>query len=157
MAYDRVTATAEDNPDETWALVLLDLDKFKEINDTKGHQMGDEVLANVSRHWANSIHLREGDVLARIGGDEFLAFIKTSFQASSEGNDNRHAHSEDHAIEGFIKHTRRESALAGEQLQVGPIEVSIGHAKWRPGLELSELKQAADANMYEDKRDRRQL
>lgn len=54
---------------EVYALALLDLDKFKQINDTFGHPMGDEVLAHLARLMVESIE--PTDFAARIGGDEF--------------------------------------------------------------------------------------
>jgi diguanylate cyclase (GGDEF)-like protein/PAS domain S-box-containing protein len=53
------------------AIAYLDLDGFKAVNDAKGHQVGDKLLIEVSRWMKES--LREGDTLARIGGDEFVA------------------------------------------------------------------------------------
>lgn len=55
------------------AVVFLDLDGFKAVNDTHGHQVGDELLITVSQRMKTA--LREGDTLARIGGDEFLAVL----------------------------------------------------------------------------------
>jgi diguanylate cyclase (GGDEF)-like protein len=58
------------NEDDFFALFFLDLNKFKVINDTYGHQMGDNVLIEVSRRLIKNID--EGDFLARLGGDEFV-------------------------------------------------------------------------------------
>ena len=55
------------------ALVLADLDRFKEINDTLGHQNGDLILQQVSTRLRNA--LRESDTIARLGGDEFAALL----------------------------------------------------------------------------------
>jgi two-component system cell cycle response regulator len=55
---------------ESFAVMLADLDFFKQVNDRHGHAAGDEVLCAVTRHLR--AHLREGDMLARIGGEEFL-------------------------------------------------------------------------------------
>ncbi|MFZ4625144.1 MAG: EAL domain-containing protein [Rhodoferax sp.] len=55
------------------AVVLLDLDGFKAINDTHGHGAGDKLLVNLCAHMKAA--LREGDTLARIGGDEFVALL----------------------------------------------------------------------------------
>ncbi|MDD2667469.1 EAL domain-containing protein [Zoogloea sp.] len=61
------------------AVVFLDLDSFKEVNDTHGHGVGDELLITVSQRMKSA--LREGDTLARIGGDEFVAVLVDLEQA----------------------------------------------------------------------------
>ena len=55
------------------ALIMLDLDRFKKINDTLGHDFGDEVLLVVSNRLSSMV--REGDTLARLGGDEFVMLL----------------------------------------------------------------------------------
>ncbi len=55
------------------ALLMLDIDEFKEINDTHGHLVGDEVINQVAR--VLNSHVREGDILARLGGDEFAIIL----------------------------------------------------------------------------------
>lgn len=60
---------------EQHALMYLDLDKFKEVNDTLGHEMGDELLKHFAARLANN--LRENSVICRIGGDEFLILIQS--------------------------------------------------------------------------------
>ena len=62
------------NKDTILALFFIDLDKFKNINDSLGHKVGDEVLKMVSKRFANSI--RGEDTLARLGGDEFMVIIE---------------------------------------------------------------------------------
>ncbi|MEA3228056.1 MAG: EAL domain-containing protein [Campylobacterota bacterium] len=63
-----------------FALLFIDLDQFKKINDTLGHHIGDKVLVEASSRFENSI--REEDTLARLGGDEFIIILKniTSIQ-----------------------------------------------------------------------------
>lgn len=58
---------------ESFAVMVADLDFFKQVNDRYGHAAGDRVLCEVTRHLR--AHLREGDMLARIGGEEFLIVV----------------------------------------------------------------------------------
>jgi diguanylate cyclase (GGDEF)-like protein len=70
-------------PTGAFALLYLDLDRFKVINDSLGHQVGDELLVAVSTRLASC--LREGDVLARLGGDEF-AILLNRLQTEQQAN-----------------------------------------------------------------------
>jgi diguanylate cyclase (GGDEF)-like protein/PAS domain S-box-containing protein len=58
------------------AIIYMDIDSFKNINDTLGHTIGDEVLIEISKRLDHIIH--EPDIVARIGGDEFLLFLNIS-------------------------------------------------------------------------------
>jgi len=60
-------------PDDGFGVMIMDLDGFKEVNDTFGHQHGDQLLREVSRRLATVI--RPGDTVARLGGDEFALLI----------------------------------------------------------------------------------
>ena len=57
----------------TLCIMMLDLDHFKQINDEKGHQSGDEILIGVANSLKNN--LREADVICRYGGDEFIVAL----------------------------------------------------------------------------------
>lgn len=66
-------ALARDLPYHMLAVVMIDLDHFKPINDTYGHEMGDKVLIEVAQQLKNST--RDSDVVARLGGDEFVILL----------------------------------------------------------------------------------
>jgi diguanylate cyclase (GGDEF)-like protein/PAS domain S-box-containing protein len=75
LFYDRfsqVLAHARRNQ-EQFAVILLDLDKFKEINDRFGHGVGDQLLLDVAERLTSQ--MRDGDTVARFGGDEFLLLL----------------------------------------------------------------------------------
>lgn len=75
LLHDRLEmAIRHSNRRETLlAVVFMDLDGFKEVNDQHGHHMGDVLLKALAQRWQHL--LREGDTLARLGGDEFVAVI----------------------------------------------------------------------------------
>lgn len=75
-----IARSARDN--SPFAVLLLDLDRFKEINDTLGHGVGDEVLKIVARRMQTG--LRESDTVARIGGDEFSFILMGADQQDAE-------------------------------------------------------------------------
>jgi diguanylate cyclase (GGDEF)-like protein len=74
-AFNRALAGIHHRPGATraGALVLIDLDNFKQVNDRLGHQRGDEVLRDVAR--AIQRRVRDTDVVARLGGDEFAVVL----------------------------------------------------------------------------------
>lgn len=68
--------------DSTWGCLVVDVDRLKQLNDTRGHQAGDEALIQIGRFLA--AHLRPGDAVVRLGGDEFLVLLSGVELASVE-------------------------------------------------------------------------
>jgi len=73
-AREEIRAQMKVNPEARYALAILDLDHFKDANDTYGHSFGDKVLCALADRLRQAI--RGGDVAARVGGDEFLIFLE---------------------------------------------------------------------------------
>src|SRR3954464_3543651 len=114
------------------ALVVLDLDRFKQINDTWGHPVGDEALVRLAQHV--EAELRAGDICGRVGGDEFvLALVRADA----------------HSAERVLGRLRR----ALENVTVGPagerLAFSAGIAEFpRHATERDQLVRCADAALY---------
>ena len=114
------------------ALLLLDLDGFKPVNDQYGHEMGDQILRQVAQRFSRS--LPTGSVLARLGGDEFGVIV-----LGDEGSTLEVAR----ALKATLSYP---FVVGGNQIS---ISVSIGHVR---NDKNGDLLQRADAAMYEAKR-----
>ena len=118
------------------ALLFMDLDRFKEVNDTHGHRMGDRLLVTVAQRLSNC--LRSTDLLARVGGDEFVLLI--------EGEDPQ---SDAEEIAGRIISSISEPYLLdGRELAIG---ISVGIAISRDGIDCKSLIARADLALYRSK------
>ena len=117
------------------SLLFVDVDNFKAINDTLGHDTGDQVLQYVARFLKR--HIREADYVFRWGGDEFLVLITCPEEEARQKAD-------------ALKLAFGEAAADGQLpsnigLSVGAVEVPSGTTDLRP------LLTEADARMYKDK------
>lgn len=120
------------------AFLMMDLDRFKQVNDVYGHQYGDDLLAQIAR--SISQNLRGGDVATRMGGDEFVILA-------------RNLSGEQDALE-VARSLTRAIADCGSQMDI-PFETgaSIGIALIpRDGLDFNALYRKADEAMYAAKK-----
>lgn len=121
----------------SFAILFLDLDRFKDINDTHGHSTGDALLAEVVR--SLSAHLRQDDMLARVGGDEFMVILPGANIDTAR-----------HTAERLIKAFSEPFLVHGRKLQAS---CSIGAAVFPThGNAREDLIKCADTAMYEAKR-----
>jgi diguanylate cyclase (GGDEF)-like protein len=114
------------------SILVLDIDHLKAINDAHGHEMGDKILIAVAR--AASGVLRGGDLLARTGGDEFLAVVADADESVAR------------RVAGRIT-----EAVARLKVQGVGTSVSIGYACCGKNGDIDRLRQQADEAMYEAK------
>jgi diguanylate cyclase (GGDEF)-like protein len=124
-------------PHSHLAILVLDLDGLKQLNDSKGHQAGDELLSVLAQRMQGCV--RSTDVLARVGGDEFVVVLAGDDAAS--------------AVVDLV--LRLNTALAQPirgNAGVHHVEASIGTATAPTPTDFEQLLAAADADMYRDKR-----
>lgn len=121
------------------ATLVLDIDRFKHINDTLGHNAGDELIVKVAQTLRT--RLRDSDVLARLGGDEFAVLLPTGGREEAEA-----------VAESILAAVRAQSVLttAGRRR---PITTSIGIALFgeSEGLSAEDVLVNADLAMYDAK------
>jgi diguanylate cyclase (GGDEF)-like protein len=126
--------------DGTAALLLIDLDRFKEVNDTLGHDHGDELLVEVAGRLRSA--LRRTDTLARLGGDEFAVLLTDLSDRGMVGELAWRLHDA----------LRRPFALRGVAVE---LEASIGAALCPDhGTDVTALVRRADVAMYDAKQSR---
>lgn len=128
------------HPSHGFAVVFLDLDGFKAINDTLGHHRGDELLTSTARRLESS--LRGVDTVARIGGDEFAILL----------DEVPNAHVARKLVERIVAALAPPFQVGGQEVYVTPsVGVTLGSPKYgSPG----EVLQDADAAMYLSRRHR---
>ncbi len=123
--------------DGAFGLVLLDLDRFKPVNDTHGHAVGDSVLREVAARLRRQA--RPGDVAARLGGDEFAVLVPGATEDMLAGLSRR-----------LVEAVGRPVATAVGRVEIG---ASVGAALWRDGdRSLAAVAERADAALFAVKR-----
>jgi diguanylate cyclase (GGDEF)-like protein len=143
--YDRVDSWIRTDPGKRspMAVVYLDLDGFKQINDIHGHGAGDKVLQHVSAHILESV--RRTDVVARLGGDEFVIVLPGVGEVT-----------EARRIADLVAAAiALPLAYGGTELRIG---ASFGISVYpADGDNTDALLKIADENMYREKLERRKL
>ncbi|MFI3253694.1 MAG: GGDEF domain-containing protein [Eubacteriales bacterium] len=117
---------------DSGCLILIDIDYFKQVNDTYGHQKGDEVIQVVAQ--AVKSHFRQGDMVARLGGDEFVVLLENPCK------------SED--LERKFRHLL--DSLEENPTEI-PVSLSIGGYIFNEPIKYKELYDLADKNLYKVK------
>ena len=139
LFHERVErAIKGSRPDRSVAVLLVDLDRFKEVNDTLGHDHGDELLKVVAERLSGA--LRQGDTLARLGGDEFAVVLTDLPHRGAAAETAGRLHDA----------LRRPFGLHGIAVE---LDASVGVAlSPEHGTDVTTLIQRADVAMYDAKR-----
>jgi len=128
---------SSDKTGQCFSLLMIDLDRFKDINDTLGHHVGDNVLCEISERFSKKI--TDQDVIARLGGDEFAVLLHDADAEKARIT-----------AKELLKCFKKDLYLSGHRFNIGG---SIGMAvyPWHARNE-QELLQRADVAMYFAKR-----
>jgi diguanylate cyclase (GGDEF)-like protein/PAS domain S-box-containing protein len=139
MLFDRLAEALEAarNNGKVIALLLMDLDRFKEVNDTFGHHFGDVLLKQVAFRLRNQLHV--DDTVARLGGDEFAIVLTSALDANAVAMTARR----------ILNSLQQPFVVEGQVLEVG---ASIGIALYpQHGSDARTLMRRADVAMYATK------
>ncbi|MFN8007258.1 MAG: GGDEF domain-containing protein [Terriglobia bacterium] len=134
MAFEQNVKKAE-RTKEKMAVLVMDLNRFKEINDQYGHKVGDEVLVKVSEVLQKE--MRKYDTCIRYAGDEFVAFLYNADRQTAE------------KIAGRIRRSVQSLLLkvrSGKEVRLG---ISVGISMYpQDGTDLNHLFTVADSDVY---------
>jgi len=139
MLFDRLAEALEAARSDRRliALLLMDLDRFKDVNDTFGHHFGDVLLKQVAFRLRNQLHV--DDTVARLGGDEFAIVLTSAFDANAVAMTARR----------ILNSLQQPFVVEGQVLEVG---ASIGIALYpQHGADARTLMRRADVAMYATK------
>ena len=132
-------ALVERQQNMSLGILYLDLDGFKQVNDTYGHPMGDQVLIESAKRLKHCVRTEE--FVARIGGDEFVIglFLKTDKERNMI-----------HAVgQRIITEIGKVFLLNGATINIG---CSVGAAIWHPGMSIEQVMKKADDALYRVKK-----
>jgi diguanylate cyclase (GGDEF)-like protein len=136
-AIDRAVAAAQRHK-RRLALMMIDLDNLKVINDTHGHHVGDEAIRVLAQELQRAV--RATDTCGRLGGDEFGVAMPDA--------------DESHASDVATRVRQSLQDLNDSGKAPVPVQFSIGITSWRPGMDWQAMYQIADKALYIDKRRR---
>ena len=136
-AIDRAVAAAQRHK-RRLALMMIDLDNLKHINDSVGHHVGDEAIRVLAHELQSAV--RATDTCGRLGGDEFGVAMPDA--------DERDAREVGVRVRQSLDDMNRAQKVAV------PVQFSIGITAWRPGMDWQAMYQVADKALYVDKRRR---
>ncbi len=137
MSIARLCMQPVGTPLNHFAVLLLDMDDFKQINDTRGHDAGDQVLRIIGRRLKAA--LRKSDLIARYGGDEFAVLLHGATRESTR-----------QVMEALIQALQKPMQVDGREF---PVHFSIGAALApQDGTEAAVLLKNADQAMYAAKK-----
>ncbi len=143
MIYDKLEfmINQSERTGRPFALVMLDMDKFKEVNDTLGHRFGDALL----KAFASRIQsiMRRSDYVARYGGDEFFMIV-ANYDSSEELQELMQRKQQ--ALSEPYRFTYKDQVVAQHA------SVSIGAMQWERGMRAADMLERADQAMYRSKR-----
>jgi diguanylate cyclase len=127
-------------PAAALSLLLIDIDHFKDVNDTYGHLIGDKVIRSVGT--LLSANIKGKDTVARIGGEEFAVLLPETPLANAERVGE--------VLRTAVERSRLTRADTGET--VGRVTVSIGVAAYQPGESTENFLERADKALYLSKK-----
>lgn len=129
--------------DPHMALITLDLDNFKAVNDTYGHHMGDRALIDTARLLRDCF---KGDFIARLGGDEFLVVITRECQENQVINETQHF------LEVLQNHFDNKKEFSVMTASAGIAEYTISDEKGEKEHDFENLMKCSDSALYDAKK-----
>ena len=124
---------------QTFCVISLDLNGFKQLNDTYGHAAGDDLLKQFAAELKTVF--RAHDVIGRVGGDEFIVLVDDDLGVAAARRER---------IQRWVNGRYRVNANPNAPKVT--VTAAAGIAQWNPGESMQDVLSRADASMYEDKR-----